>query len=404
VFLVAGTRPEAIKLAPVATVMAERGRLAPMLVATGQHPTMVHQALETFDLKPDVEIWLDRDTGELAELAAALLGPLDRLLQERRPAAVVVQGDTTTALVAGLAASWLRIPVVHLEAGLRSHDPTAPFPEEANRRLLGQIASLHLAPTAAAARNVLAENPRADVLTVGNTVVDAAVRAAEREPRWGDADAVGAVHGRAVRGESRVVLVTAHRRESWGAPLHRILWAVRRLVRDHDDVEVLFPVHPNPVVAAQVHDALGGVPRVTLTGPLPYDQMVNVLAVATLVLSDSGGVQEEAPSFQVPVLVLREVTERAEAVDAGCAVLVGSDEQRIVGSAGRLLADEAARRDMTACGNPFGDGCAAERVERAVAWLLDLDRARPRPFRPGTEAGRRTGRGRAVDLQRSSAS
>lgn len=382
VFLVAGTRPEAVKMAPVAAAMFAGGRIRPVLVNSGQHPEMVDQALESFGFVADVRLKLNRLTGAQAELTSQLIEELDRLFTERSPAAVLVQGDTTTTLAGALAAFWLQIPVVHLEAGLRSHDLTSPFPEEGNRKMVGQLASLHLAPTADAAARLAEESLRGNnVLTIGNTVVDAVLYGAARRAPYGDVR-LQEIEGRVHSGQSRLILVTTHRRESWGAPLDRVLRAVADIVAARDDVEVVLPAHPNPAVRGQVLDVLGGTRRVTITDPLPYAQLARLLAQCTLVLSDSGGIQEEAPSFGVPALVLRDVTERMEAVNAGCAVLVGTDRERISSLAVRLLDQPAAREAMTADGNPFGDGLASVRTEQALAWLLGLQQQRPVEFAP----------------------
>mgnify|MGYP004486074853 CR=1 FL=1 len=370
VHLIGGTRPEAVKLAPVVLAFREAGLLTPVLVASGQHPAMVAQALAAFDLAPDVTLTVERGTGTQAELLTAMIRQLDELWAERAPAAVIVQGDTTTSLAGALAAFWRRIPVVHLEAGLRSGDLESPFPEEANRRLVAQVASLHLAPTPLAAMNLLDENVATqDVLIAGNTVVDAALAvAAHRRPYENPAVAAAREAGR----DRRLVVVTAHRRESWGAPLDRILDAVRVLVMRYPDIDVILPSHPNPAVRAQVEAGLRGLERVTVTDPLPYPDLARLLSEAYLVLTDSGGIQEEAPSFGVPALVLRDVTERVESLHAGCARLVGSDPATIVAAAAELL-DSRVRRDaMTAGGNPYGDGLAASRTAQATAALLGL--------------------------------
>lgn len=368
----AGTRPEAIKLAPVARRMTEAGLLAPCLVASGQHPRMVGQALEAFDREPDLVVELERDSGGQPELLARLAEQLDATVRKTGAEAVVVQGDTTTTLAGALVAFWRKLPVVHLEAGLRSYDLAAPFPEEANRRMVGQVSALHLAPTDRAAANLLAEGvPPADVLVTGNTVVDAVLEVAARrrsftDPRLSKVDAAARARG------ERLLLVTAHRRESWGRPLDGVLAAVRDLVTAFPWLRVVFPAHPNPDVRSQVDSGLAGVDRVLVTDPLPYGDFAQLLSVAHLVLSDSGGVQEEAPSFGVPVLVLREVTERVEALEAGCARLVGTDRATIVEAASRLLTDSRERAAMVAGGNPFGDGHAAARSAQAVAWRLGL--------------------------------
>lgn len=378
VWLVGGTRPEALKLAPLAEALRRQRALRPVVVATGQHPSMFHQGLAAFGLQPDHDIRLRRETGSPAELTARLTPELDGALAADAPDAVVVQGDTTSALVGALTAFWRQIPVTHLEAGLRSHDLTAPFPEEANRKLISQVTALHLAPTRAAALNLAAEGvPESAVEVVGNTVVDAVLAVAERCTRFTHPALAAAERGLA--DGQRLVLVTVHRRESWGAPLRSVLAAVRDLLAVHPDVTAVVPVHPNPAVRADVVSVLGEHPRVVVTDPLDYPDLVWVLARSTLVLSDSGGIQEEAPSFGVPVLVLREVTERTEAVDAGCALLLGTDRERIAGTAGWLLDDDAARVRMTSRGNPFGDGHAADRAATAIARLIGLAGA---PFDP----------------------
>jgi UDP-N-acetylglucosamine 2-epimerase (non-hydrolysing) len=368
VHLIAGTRPEAIKLAPLIPAMRDAG-LDPLFVASGQHPTMVHQALTAFDATPDVSLRVERSTGSQPELMAALTLALEELWSQP-PDAVVVQGDTTTVLAASLVAFWARVPVVHLEAGLRSHDLAAPFPEEGNRRLVGQVASLHLAPTSDARDNLLREGiDQADILVTGNTVVDAVLDiSSQRHPI--EDTRVASFVARAEAGSRRLLLVTVHRRESWGAPLDRVLGAVRGLLDTYPDVEVVLPTHPNPSVGQQVHAALGDHPRACVTPPLDYPVLVRVLAAATLALSDSGGIQEEAPTFGVPVLVLRDVTERMEAVNFGCAKLMGTNGDAIAATASALLDDPAARAAMVSRGNPFGDGKAAERASRGIAWML----------------------------------
>ncbi|MBG0560881.1 non-hydrolyzing UDP-N-acetylglucosamine 2-epimerase [Actinoplanes aureus] len=373
VHLIGGTRPEAVKLAPVALAMREAGLVKPILLASGQHPAMVTQALAAFDLEPDITLQVERSSGSQAELLTAMIRELDELWSVRTPAAVIVQGDTTTSLAGALAAFWRRIPVVHLEAGLRSGDLESPFPEEGNRRLVAQIASLHLAPTPLAAMNLLDEkiNP-ADVLITGNTVVDATLAVAGRKLPF--ENTLLAARDEHKNSTGRLVLVTAHRRESWGEPLDRILAAVKDLIARYPDIEVVLPSHPNPAVRAQVDAALAGVERVTVTEPLPYPDLARLLSEAYLVLTDSGGIQEEAPSFKVPALVLRDVTERVESLHAGCAKLVGSDTETIVMEASALL-DSRVRRDaMTAGGNPYGDGLAARRTAQATAALLGLAR------------------------------
>lgn len=380
VFLVAGTRPEAIKTAPVAAVLADYGRMRPVIVSSGQQPHLVAQALETFGLAPDLQLPIRRESGTEVELCGEVMARLDPVLVARRPSAVLVQGDSTTALAAALAAFWRRTPVVHLEAGLRSFDLTSPFPEEASRKLVGQLASLHLAPTPSAAANLAAEGVAGpNVLTVGNTAVDAVLDAADRRRPYSH-PRLQAIDAAARAGRRRLVLVTAQRPENRDEALDHILGAVRDIVDLHPDVEVVLPTRPCPAGRDRAYRVLAGTHRVLVTGPLPYGDMARLLSTATLVLSDSGGLQEEAPTFGVPVLVLRDLTERPEALDAGCARLVGTDRDVITAEASLLLDNEAARLDLTVTGNPFGDGLAAHRTEEALAWLLGLQRSRPAPF------------------------
>ncbi|WP_370946482.1 non-hydrolyzing UDP-N-acetylglucosamine 2-epimerase [Amycolatopsis sp. cg5] len=368
VLLLIGTRPEAIKLAPVARALGDHPVLRSLLVHSGQHEGMVEQALVPFGVS--IDAWLDlppRASGGQAELVSGLLPAIDRTLERYRPAAVVVQGDTTTALAGALAAFWRGIPVVHLEAGLRTNDLESPFPEEGNRQMVSRIAALHLAPTRQAAEALRAEGvPSPRIVVTGNTVVDA-VRAIAARDLPAANSALALLEMEVAEAGERLVLVTSHRRESWGAPLERTLAAVRRIVREHEDVQVLFPVHPNPSVRAQVEAGLAGVERVTVTGPLGYPDLVRALRLAALVLTDSGGIQEEAPTFGTPVLVLRESTERHEAVDAGHAWLVGTDTELIVSTARRLLAGTLVPAPSS---NPYGAGDAAAKAVLAMEALL----------------------------------
>jgi UDP-N-acetylglucosamine 2-epimerase (non-hydrolysing) len=384
VMLLAGTRPEAIKLAALALALEEHPILHPVIVHSGQHEGMVEQALTPFGLAVDTRLDIPpRTTGTQAELVSGMLPAIDEILRRNAPAVLVVQGDTTTALAGALAAFWQRIPVVHLEAGLRTHDLTSPFPEEGNRQMVSRIASLHLAPTEEAATALRAEGvPRERIEVTGNTVVDAVLAVAARDLPAGDT-ALALLEMEVAEAGGRLVLVTSHRRESWGEPLARILAAVEMIVAAHPDVHVLFPVHPNPVVREQVEAALSGMQRVTITEPLGYADLVRALRLAELVLTDSSGIQEEAPTFTTPVLVLRGNTERMEGVDAGGAWLVGTDTELITDTAARLLAGTL--RPVEGA-NPYGKGDAAVRSVAAIGKLLGLDafavdelRVRPTP-------------------------
>jgi len=366
VALVLGTRPEAIKLAPVALELARSGWARPSIVTTGQHGDVVRETLALFDLKAEIELSAVTETSRLATRQAALLVDIDRALDRIRPALVVVQGDTASTLAGAQVAFFRQIPVAHVEAGLRTGDLALPFPEEANRRMVSAIAALHLAPTAVAVANLRRENvPSEQILLTGNTVVDALVRARNLSPPYEDRelealDASGAP----------LVLVTAHRRESWGEPMRAIGKAIARLSRSHPDYEFVLAAHMNPAVRDVLESEVRDCPRVHLPGPIAYGPFVRLIARSRLVITDSGGIQEEAPAFGVPVLVTRDVTERTESLDAGVARLVGTDEERIVESASHLLADPAAYDAMARAINPYGDGHAARRVVEACGWLL----------------------------------
>lgn len=358
--LVIGTRPEAIKVAPVALAAAS-SCLRPVIITTGQHDAAVHDALAEFDLAADIRLPLDRTASDLqADVFAAMLPPLQASLGHIGAGATLVQGDTASALAGALAGVWHRAPVVHLEAGLRSFDRSNPFPEETYRCGIGALADLHLAPTPAAVGNLRREGTDARrVLCVGNTVVDAGLHAARHLPPPDPS-------------RGRRVLVTIHRRENWGRPLDDVLQAIRKIVAGVPDIEVMIPVHPNPAVGEAVRSVLGGIDRVTISEPLGHRAFLEHLASATLVLTDSGGVQEEAPTFGVPALVLRQTTERPEAVAVGAAELVGTDTEVVARRAIELLTDEQARRRMTVVESPFGDGHSAARSVAAVEWALGL--------------------------------
>ncbi|QFZ17059.1 non-hydrolyzing UDP-N-acetylglucosamine 2-epimerase [Saccharothrix syringae] len=369
VLLLAGTRPEAVKVAPVALALADHPVLRPVIVHGGPHPGLVEQALRAFGLRPDVELDVPRATGTPAELVAGLLPELDRVLGERAPAVVVVQGDATTALAGALAAFWRGIPVAHLDAGLRTGDLAGPFPEEGTRQMIARIARLHLAPTDDAAAALVGEGlVDREVVVTGTTAVDAVRRVAAADLPARDPDLAVLERVLDERAE-RLVLVTAHRRESWGAPLERVLRAVRGIADRHPDVRVLLPAHPEPAVREAALRVLGGHERIVVSAPLAYPDLVRALRRAALVLTDSGGIQEEAPTFGVPVLVLREATERVAAVDAGCAWLVGTDPIRILAEAGWVL---GSRLRLPVGRNPFGDGRAASRVRSALERLVGL--------------------------------
>jgi len=359
VMVVMGTRPEAIKLAPVVRALRESALFRTVVVAAGQHRELLSQVLEVFSLEPDYCLEAMVAGQSLGRLTGRLLASLEDVVAHERPEAVLVQGDTTTALAGALAAFYARIPVGHVEAGLRSGDRYAPFPEEINRRLISQLASWHFAPTEGSREALLREGvPAAGIVVTGNTGIDALYQTLELlgEPQE--------------RAPGRLVLVTAHRRESWGPPLEEVCLAVRDLLEAQPDVVVCFPVHPNPAVREVAHALLGGHPRARLLAPLPYPSLCRLLAASHLVITDSGGLQEEAPALGKPVLVLRDVTERPEIVELGVAELVGTRRERILASANRLLSDPAAYARMARVVTPYGDGRASQRILRFLAGRL----------------------------------
>jgi UDP-N-acetylglucosamine 2-epimerase len=361
--VIAGTRPEAIKLAPVVRRLRAQGSAETLFVSTGQHREMLAQVLAAFELEPDLDLGIMRAGQDLHDVTVATLTRLKPVLRELRPAWVVVQGDTTTAMAAALAAFYERTSVAHVEAGLRTNDRYRPFPEELNRRLVDQLSTALFAPTALAREALLREGfPDGRILVTGNTVVDAihhlrATGGTRRRHAAGlDLEAI----------PGRLVLVTSHRRESFGEGLAAICRALVRIAERAPDVTVVYPVHLNPNVDGPVRAALGGHPRIVLLPPVSYVELAALLERAHLVLTDSGGIQEEAPSFRKPVLVLRDVTERPEGVAAGVAALVGTGEERIVEETLRLLADRAAYERMASGASPYGDGRAAERIVEAL--------------------------------------
>ncbi len=377
VMIVMGTRPEVTKLAPLALALREQPeRFRVTLVGTGQHRDLVPQHLKLFGLRlhHDLKVMKPRQT--LADITARTMTRMDALLARRPPEVVVVEGDTTAVLVAGLAAFYRKVPVAHVEAGLRSGDPYDPFPEEMNRRLVGPLASVHFAPTAQAKRNLLRENvPAEHVFVTGNTAIDALLYAAKRPPRR------PAVPASELRGR-RLVLVTAHRRENWDRGIREICLALRDLAKRFPDVVLVYAVHPNPVVGNTAKEVLAGVERVHLIPPPDYADFVDLMRRSHLILTDSGGIQEEAPSLGKPVLVMRRTTERMEGVKAGCAELVGPERKQIVARASALLTDRRRYRRMSRKRNPYGDGRAARRIRAGLAYYFGLTRRRPADFQP----------------------
>ncbi|MBI5543757.1 MAG: UDP-N-acetylglucosamine 2-epimerase (non-hydrolyzing) [Deltaproteobacteria bacterium] len=353
-----GTRPEVIKLAPlVGALRARPDRFQTVVCATAQHRQMLDQALEVFDLEPDVDLDLMAPGQDIFDVTARVLLAMRPVLAEHQPDVVIVQGDTTTAFTVALAAFYARRKVAHVEAGLRSFDKFQPFPEEINRVLASSLTDFHFPPTQGSRANLLkAGYPEKDVLVTGNTVIDALYQSLPR------ARALGGIAGLTLDPSRRLVLVTGHRRENFGPGVASMCEALADLVRRREDLEIVYPVHLNPNVRGPVHERLGALARMHLIEPLSYLPFLWLMDRAYLLLTDSGGVQEEGPALGKPVLVMREVTERPEAVEVGAAALVGTDRERIVESVERLLDDPAHYRSMATAGSPYGDGKACQRI------------------------------------------
>ncbi|MGE5508778.1 MAG: non-hydrolyzing UDP-N-acetylglucosamine 2-epimerase [Chitinophagales bacterium] len=371
-----GTRPEAIKMAPVVKALAATPGLAPVTVVTAQHREMLDQVLDLFQIRPDHDLDLMAPRQTPGEVVARALPRLETVIAEEKPDFLLVQGDTTTAFAAALAAFHLKVPVGHIEAGLRTNEKYEPFPEEMNRRLITTLADWHFAPTGTARRNLLAAGvPERNVLVTGNTVIDALRGTVREDYRFSTPELAALDFTR-----QRVIVATAHRRENWGDPIEAICGALSDLVGAFPDVTVVYPVHKNPAVRETVFRLLGGRDRVILTEPLVYEELANLLARCTLVLTDSGGLQEEAPAFGRPVLVLRDVTERPEGVAAGVLKLVGTYRHAIVVAAAELLLDAEAYGEMARAVNPFGDGEASRRIAGFLAHHFGLVPQPPEPF------------------------
>lgn len=375
IVVVYGTRPEAIKMAPVVAALAESGHLEPVVAVTGQHRAMLDQVNDLFGIVPAHDLDILRSRQQLEGITIRSLEGVSEVIRKERPDALLVQGDTTTCFAAGLAAFYQKVPVVHLEAGLRTGDAYNPFPEEMNRRLTTNLATVHLAPTDTSRTNLIADGVKPDDICVtGNTVIDALLDVVRRDIPQHDAG-VRRVQGR------RTILITAHRRESWGEPMARTARAIARLARMFPDVALLLPAHLNPVVREVLLPPLDGLENVVVTEPLDYADFAAAMAGSLIVLTDSGGVQEEAPSLGKPVLVLRDTTERPEAVTAGTVRLVGTDEEAIVQSVATLLTDDSEYATMAKAVNPYGDGHAAVRVVQAIEHFFGLAE-RPADFDP----------------------
>lgn len=364
VLSIVGTRPEVIKMAPViAELKLNSDRFCSVLCVTGQHREMLDQALKVFGLIPDHDLDVMQSGQSLSSLTARLLDGMDTLVREVKPDWILAQGDTTSVFSAALTAYYHRIPFGHVEAGLRTTDISSPFPEEVNRRLADVMATVWFAPTLRAKELLLSEGcNEKNVILTGNTVVDALKLIVQGSYDWSTGPLAE------IPANRRLVLATVHRRESIGQPLREICTALRRIAESCavDDVQLVVPVHPNPQVRGTVYEILAGVPNISMLEPLDYISLIHLLQRAELVLTDSGGIQEEAPSFKVPVLIMRDTTERQEGVDVGIALLVGTSAESITTHACRLLRNPDEHAAMKAINNPYGDGMAAQRIVSAL--------------------------------------
>ncbi|MBJ8187848.1 UDP-N-acetylglucosamine 2-epimerase (non-hydrolyzing) [Bacillus cereus] len=359
VMTIFGTRPEAIKMAPLVLELQKHPeKIESIVTVTAQHRQMLDQVLNIFGITPDFDLNIMKDRQTLIDITTRGLEGLDTVMKEAKPDIVLVHGDTTTTFIASLAAFYNQIPVGHVEAGLRTWDKYSPYPEEMNRQLTGVMADLHFSPTTKSATNLQKENKdESRIFVTGNTAIDALKTTVKETYSHSVLEKLG---------NDRLVLMTAHRRENLGEPMRNMFRAIKRLVDKHEDVQVVYPVHMNPVVREIANDILGEHGRIHLIEPLDVIDFHNVAARSYLMLTDSGGVQEEAPSLGVPVLVLRDTTERPEGIEAGTLKLAGTDEETIFGLADELLSDKEAHDKMTKASNPYGDGRASERIVEAI--------------------------------------
>jgi UDP-N-acetylglucosamine 2-epimerase (non-hydrolysing) len=376
VMTIFGTRPEAIKMAPLVLEMKKHPeQIEPVVAVTAQHREMLDQVLGIFSIEPDYDLNIMKERQTLADITTKALEGLDDVLKKVKPDIVLVHGDTTTTFVASLAAFYHEIAVGHVEAGLRTWNKFSPYPEEMNRQLTGVLTDLHFAPTEKAAENLLRENKREQsIFVTGNTAIDALKTTVRADYRHELFDRLG---------EDRLILLTAHRRENLGQPMRHMFRAVKRLVTEHSDVQVVYPVHLNPAVREAADEVLGNDPRIHLIEPLDVVDFHNFASRACMILTDSGGVQEEAPSLGVPVLVLRDTTERPEGIAAGTLKLAGTDEINIYTLAEQLLTDPDAYEQMAQASNPYGDGRASERIVQAILYHCGKSDRKPEPFSAG---------------------
>ena len=375
VMTIFGTRPEAIKMAPLALELSRRENIRALCCVTAQHREMLDSVLEIFHLKPDYDLNIMEPRQTLSTITSKCLLGMDGVLDGARPDLVLVHGDTSTTFAGALAAFYRQIPVGHVEAGLRTWDKYSPFPEEMNRRLVGDIADLHFCPTPANRENLAREGITDGVFVTGNTVIDALKTTVKERFTFQEE-----VLNRLDYQNRRVILVTCHRRENYGQPMTNIMTALRRIADAFPDTELVYPVHLSPVVQEAAHKYLDGHPRIHLIAPLAVDEMHNLMARCHLVMTDSGGLQEEAPALGKPVLVLRRETERPEAVQAGTVKLAGVEEETIFSLASELLTSESAYAAMAHAVNPYGDGRACRRIADAIEWRFGLRQTPPEEF------------------------
>ena len=375
VMTIFGTRPEAIKMVPLALELQKRPGIRALCCVTAQHREMLDSVLEIFKLKPDYDLNIMQPRQTLSTITSKCLTGMDDVLNEAKPDLVLVHGDTSTTFAGALAAFYHQIPVGHVEAGLRTYDKWSPFPEEMNRKMVGAIADLHFCPTVANQKNLQRENITQGVFLTGNTVIDALQTTVVKDFTFAE-DILNNLDYE----NRKVILVTCHRRENYGQPMTNIMTALRRIADAFPEVELVYPVHLSPVVQEAAHTYLDNHPRIHLIAPLAVDEMHNLMARCHLVMTDSGGLQEEAPALGKPVLVLRKETERPEAVEAGTVKLAGVEEEVIFSMASELLTNPAAYQAMAHAVNPYGDGQACRRIADAIEWHFGLRSEAPDPF------------------------
>ena len=375
VMTIFGTRPEAVKMAPLALELSRREGIRALCCVTAQHREMLDSVLDIFRLTPDFDLNIMQPSQTLASITSRCLLGLEEVFVQARPDLVLVHGDTSTTFAGALAAFYHQIPVGHVEAGLRTYDKLSPFPEEMNRKMVGAIADLHFCPTPANRDNLARENIRSGVFVTGNTVIDALKTTVRKEVHFTEK-----ILNQLDYVNQKIILVTCHRRENYGQPMAQIMTALRRLADACPDVHLVYPVHLSPVVQQAAGQYLSDHPRIHLIPPLSVDAMHNLMARCFLVMTDSGGLQEEAPALGKPVLVLRRETERPEAVDAGTVKLAGVEEAAVFRMAQELLSDPAAYRRMAQAANPYGDGRACRRIADAIQWHFGQRKTPPEPF------------------------